>query len=505
MDAVAASIKNSYATICRGLDLDAGPTGSASEGSEAAFKKLHDALNKQGEFLTSQARKHANAVKEAEEAAAAAAAAAAAGEGGEGKGEEAPAPTSPLLEACVTYFELPKFTLARMHILLCEVEGTPVSRRPSHNDLWEMVRNLLMNSDREQLKASPKKLFNLCHAYADTMRLTGSALSAILPLQIASNALRPTKGTLVPMEAEMLQCCIASKCYGEGARWLDEHPPLQVDPQRTGLTPPHFLRVLYYAGHIMAAMKRWQDALLYFKCAITAPATAVSSIVMECYKKALLVGLIADGCRPAMPPYTATLVQRAVVTKCALYIALADAFEDGGLGKLKQCVTMYSVELERQGNMGLAKQVVAALVRTKISRLTHAYMTLSLSDIAQQTGLESAADAEKYILDMVERGDIFASIEHPGGTVHFREDHQTEAHLLSKLMGELDGTMVLARDIRELDARMATKVQGLAKTGGGQAADKRPLGHAGMASVPASMGAWEDADAKMTDQAWGAS
>ena len=52
----------------------------------------------------------------------------------------------------------------------------------------------------------------------------------------------------------------------------------------------------------------------------------------------------------------------------------------------------------QDGNMGLVKLALAARTKRAVQKLTQTYLTLSLADIAAQTGLPSAADAEAHIL-----------------------------------------------------------------------------------------------------------
>ena len=52
----------------------------------------------------------------------------------------------------------------------------------------------------------------------------------------------------------------------------------------------------------------------------------------------------------------------------------------------------------QDGNMGLVKLVLAGRTKRAIQKLTQTFLTLSLADIAQQVGLQSAAEAEGHIL-----------------------------------------------------------------------------------------------------------
>jgi len=72
--------------------------------------------------------------------------------------------------------------------------------------------------------------------------------------------------------------------------------------------------------------------------------------------------------------------------------------------------------------MGLAKQVLASLTKKNIQRLTKTFITLSLSDVASRVQLNGPADAETLILNMIEDGEIFATINQKDGMVVFKED-----------------------------------------------------------------------------------
>ena len=52
----------------------------------------------------------------------------------------------------------------------------------------------------------------------------------------------------------------------------------------------------------------------------------------------------------------------------------------------------------QDGTMGLVKLVLAGRTKRAIQRLTQTFLTLSLTDIAQQVGLQDAAEAEGHIL-----------------------------------------------------------------------------------------------------------
>lgn len=61
------------------------------------------------------------------------------------------------------------------------------------------------------------------------------------------------------------------------------------------------------------------------------------------------------------------------------------------------------------------KQCLSRLRTRSVLRLTQTYLTLSLEDIARACALEGPREAEEQVLRMVERGEIFATIDQKAG------------------------------------------------------------------------------------------
>lgn len=57
----------------------------------------------------------------------------------------------------------------------------------------------------------------------------------------------------------------------------------------------HFLLYYYYGGMIYTAVKNYDRAQYFFRVCITTPALAVSHIMLEAFKKYILVSLILEG------------------------------------------------------------------------------------------------------------------------------------------------------------------------------------------------------------------
>ena len=82
---------------------------------------------------------------------------------------------------------------------------------------------------------------------------------------------------------------------------------------------------------------------------------------------------------------------------------------------LQNVINRNSAVYERDGNMGLVRQVALSQTKSNIKRLTKTFVTLSLSDVASRIGLSSAEEAERQIVAMIEEGRIHARISQKDG------------------------------------------------------------------------------------------
>src|SRR5258706_4613803 len=72
----------------------------------------------------------------------------------------------------------------------------------------------------------------------------------------------------------------------------------------------YFLLYYYYGGMIYISVKNYERALYLFEACLTTHSMAVSHIMLEAYKKFVLVALILYGKVPALPKYTPHIVAR---------------------------------------------------------------------------------------------------------------------------------------------------------------------------------------------------
>ncbi len=167
------------------------------------------------------------------------------------------------------------------------------------------------------------------------------------------------------------------------------------------------------------SLQDFNRALYLLEAAVTMPAAAVSHIMLEAYKKYLLIWLIVNGDKAkdslAFPKYTSPVVNKYIKPLCAAYHEIVKAFYSSEHSELHNVIEKHSNVFTEDDNVGLVHQVLVAKQKASIKRLTKTFLTLSLEDVAAKVGLQSPKEAEKQLLIMIEEKSIFAKISQKDG------------------------------------------------------------------------------------------
>ncbi|XP_054160430.1 COP9 signalosome complex subunit 3-like [Oppia nitens] len=289
--------------------------------------------------------------------------------------------------------------------------------------LFHQICEFIVGCNGEQIRAAPETFASLCHLL--TQRLVDQR-QAIRGIELLSNAITKVQlhsSQLTSIHADICQLCLLSKCLKPALQFLDIDIT-DISKENGHYDVKYFLLYYYYGGMIYSALKNYERALYFFQVALTTPSMAVSHIMLESYKKYVLVALIHDGKVPPLPKYTSQVVNRFIKPLSQPYTDLASAYGSNNAEELTAVINKYTDVFNRDTNIGLVKQCVSSLHKKNIQRLTKTFMTLSLNDMANKVQLSSAKHAEKHILDMIEDGEIFASINQRDGMVVFLDNPQ---------------------------------------------------------------------------------
>lgn len=130
--------------------------------------------------------------------------------------------------------------------------------------------------------------------------------------------------------------------------------PLYQDPNQDAR---YFLLYYYYGGMIYTAMKDYDRALYFFEVCVTTPALAMSHIMLEAYKKYILVSLILHGKVIAVPKYSSQVITRFIKPLSQAYHDVATTYQSSSSDDLRNDMTKFRDVFTRDNNLGLVKQV----------------------------------------------------------------------------------------------------------------------------------------------------
>jgi len=327
------------------------------------------------------------------------------------------------------------------------------------------VSRFALNCNAQQIKYSPVKVSMICRRFTEICVETNQTLKAVKILRSVVRKLRPNSESLTPVHADFLQVCLLSKCYSIAGSVLEDEI-FEVNQDITGVTARDMLLYYYYGGMILIGLKEYKRAFNFFKQAVAAPAIVLSSIMVESYKKYILVSLLVHGKLVNLPKYASAIVQRHHKTACPQYQEFATAYSTNSTDDVHKIAEQHSEVFLKDRNLGLIKQCIQSLYRRNIQKFTQTYLTFSLQDIAASVKLQSVKEAEKQILKMIESGEIFATMNQKDGMVSFQEDpeHYDSTKVISILDTQIQRVIDLGKKVRTLDESIASSPHYLQKT-----------------------------------------
>uniref|UniRef100_A0A2K5E182 COP9 signalosome complex subunit 3 n=1 Tax=Aotus nancymaae TaxID=37293 RepID=A0A2K5E182_AOTNA len=247
---------------------------------------------------------------------------------------------------------------------------------PDFETLFSQVQLFISTCNGEHIRYATDTFAGLCHQLTNALVERKQPLRGIGILKQAIDKMQMNTNQLTSIHADLCQLCLLAKCFKPALPYLDVDM-MDICKENGAYDAKHFLCYYYYGGMIYTGLKNFERALYFYEQAITTPAMAVSHIMLESYKKYILVSLILLGKVQQLPKYTSQIVGR----------------------------------------------FIKVSFLNKIDFLCeHTFLTLSLQDMASRVQLSGPQEAEKYVLHMIEDGEIFASINQKDGMVSFHDN-----------------------------------------------------------------------------------
>ncbi|KAK7316115.1 hypothetical protein VNO77_34842 [Canavalia gladiata] len=362
---------------------------------------------------------------------------------------------SPLL----TQLDPSLHSLGFLYILEASTAG-PVTKTQAET-VVPIITKFVGACNAEQIRLAPDKFISVCKRLKDQVMLLEAPIRGVSPLLTALQKLQVSTEHLTPLHSEFLLLCLFAKCYKTGLSILDDDV-FEVDQ------PRDFFLYCYYGGMICIGQKRFQKALDLLHNVVTAPMSTINAIAVEAYKKYILVSLIRHGqLSTSLPKYSSSVAQRNLKNFCQPYVELANSYGTGKIAELEAYVKTNAEKFEFDNNLGLVKQVVSSMYKRNIQRLTQTYLTLSLQDIANTVQLNSPKEAEMHVLQMIQDGEIYATINQKDGMVRFLEDPEQykTCQMIEHIDSSIQRIMALSRKLTAMDEQMSCDQLYLSKAG----------------------------------------
>jgi len=343
------------------------------------------------------------------------------------------------------------------------------------------IGSFLKLADEQQVKKASVPINSVCKSYAQMAVDEGqqAMLRSLQPLCSAVEKLRPNTETLTPVHAEFLRVCLKAKAYHLAERILDQ-PIFDISLSSnnpTQMTPQSFLCYFYYGALIRIGMKKYSQALQLLLVVLTCPASCLSMIQADGFKKYVLVSLKVHGEMQQLPVYASHIVMR--FSKSPSYVLdIAEAFKHGDPAALQRIAEEKMAQIQADQNVGLVKQVIASMQRHKVQTLTKTYLTLSMAEIAREVGLEESktAEVEELLFDMISSGEIRARIDQSTGNVFFEDDHdEMDVGMVEKVQDTLGQILDLAQRIAAFEQEVVSSEAYIRKTAALEGGDPRAV------------------------------
>ncbi|KAK6539623.1 hypothetical protein TWF694_009831 [Orbilia ellipsospora] len=339
--------------------------------------------------------------------------------------------------------------------------------------LWPKLIDFFSEFDGRQIKYAKDQLMAVLKTFLHFCEACNKPILAIKPLEHAISQLNLPAGSKMfsSLHTRFVKKCLDARSFRAALSIIDvdveEFPP----KGEKDVTYRDVLQYYIYGAMIYMAIKKWRRASDFLQFVLSYPGTAISQIQIDAFKKFVLVTLMLEGKNFEYPK---TIPQHTIKGCRVLgrpYEAFATAYSTGNPDLLRREAALVKEIFQQDGNWGLAEQCLENFRRLSIKALTNTYSTLSVQAIASRdldvlgsrNSATSLEDLERYILDMIDRKEIKASLSHlpsPSGgqatscMVSFHDLPESEIDILQDLEAQIARTVQITNQARQLDKKL---------------------------------------------------
>uniref|UniRef100_F1L4N2 COP9 signalosome complex subunit 3 n=1 Tax=Ascaris suum TaxID=6253 RepID=F1L4N2_ASCSU len=236
----------------------------------------------------------------------------------------------------------------------------------------------------------------------------------------AISVFSPEPGVLTSIHAYLFCLCLKARIYEPALPFL-ECPITKILKETPSTNIAYMdsrwvLLYFYYGGLMFGSLGRFRECLLMFENVLCMPSVAASAIVVEAYKKYVLISMILNGRVVPLPSYRAAMIPRTVKRLCADYTAIETLCQNKESGTDIADAVLRHLEQHRRtfevdGNVGLVKRLVRKLRENSVLKVAKCFSTISMDDFIRRCHLNNEEHAERYLMEMSREGKVVVRID----------------------------------------------------------------------------------------------
>ncbi|KIW10981.1 hypothetical protein PV08_10280 [Exophiala spinifera] len=353
--------------------------------------------------------------------------------------------------------------------------------------LWRHITQFLFDFDPVQARYCGAHLLKVLDCVATGAEQTEDY---DLPIQLLRDSilrLDDTSSTLTSTHLTFVRICLLSHaCYrstdilsmpighipishnethGPNNICSASQPPWKYLTPATGLTQPvtnrMFMEYYLLGGLCYMTEGRYREALFFLEVVISTPTVpnVASLIMVEAYKKWLLVGLLLDGVARTAPKYASASAMRYIRAIARPYECVVEAFKANNIDRLRQEIEAGLGVWQEDGNYGLMVKVFQSYRRLSIERIGKMFEAVPIAEIAARTSPNpnDIDETKSYIESMILKRQlkaVFISSE-KGDMLRFSPEEQKAETSIKHFLGwQIRDLEDLLTQVKDTDHRL---------------------------------------------------
>jgi len=178
----------------------------------------------------------------------------------------------------------------------------------------------------------------LVNKYSETAIKVGFIKRGMRNILMGLNKLSGnSQESLTSFHPNYLLLSLKSINFKAGLKLL-ENRIFDIDQEKYGVEPRDMLLYYYYGGMIYIGVKDFQKAEYFFDVALTVPSFALNAIMVEAYKKFVLIQLLNYGQFKGLNKNCSNIVHKHMKQFCGEYSEFVAAFEISDMNKLNEII-----------------------------------------------------------------------------------------------------------------------------------------------------------------------